>query len=95
MTFDEAVQINQKHLRREWVARKDELLEAVAKMRSLLDTVERQVNQPIPDLGLYEMYMGFGGDLKMRGDELVRIYGGLESVKFRAKFVEDLRKAVS
>jgi hypothetical protein len=31
----------------------------------------------------------------MRGDELVRIYGGLESVKFRAKFVEDLRKAVS
>lgn len=95
MTFEEAIETNRKELRRQWAARKDELCEALDNLKRTVGMIEAQMNQPIPDCNLYEIYLGSGSDLKHQSDKALRAYDGLESVKFRSKFVEDLKRAVS
>jgi hypothetical protein len=95
MTFKDAMELNEKQLRLQWAQRKTDLLEALKDLKRTIATIEQQVSEPIPDLGLHEMYVGSGGYLRIHCEEVCRTYEGLESVKLRAKFIGDLKRAVS
>ncbi len=95
MTFEEAIDLNRKELARQWATRRGDLVEVLGSLKLTISRVEAQMNEPIPECGLYEIYLGYGGELQGRSEEAIKAYRGLESVKQRSKFIEDLKSAVS
>ena len=95
MTFVEAIKANREELTRQWKERKGDLLEALKNLKTEISKIEQQVNEPIPDCGLYEIYLGLSYTFESQFEKALRAYNGLESVKLRAKFIEDLNRAVS